>query len=107
MQGSDPKVASTGTFTSATSATEFKFTFTRSDASETPDTTVWNETSNDLVTWTTDGSPHAVGATGNGAVSIIENPNAPGADPGTDTVTLTVPRNTPAKFARLKVTVAP
>jgi len=107
VQGSDPKVASTGTFTSTTTATEFKFTFTRSDASETPDTTVWIETSNDLVTWTTDGSPHAVGATGTGAVAIIENPNAPGADPGTDTVTLTVPRNTPAKFARLKVTVAP
>jgi len=55
----------------------------------------------------TEGSPHAVGPASSGSVTVVENPNAPGADPGTDTVTLTVPRNTATKFARLKVVVTP
>lgn len=105
--GTDPKVSNATGIIATTSATDFKFTFTRSDASETPDTAVWIETSNDLVNWNSDGSPNAVGATSSGNVTIVENPADPGADPGSDTVTLTVPRNTPAKFARLKVVVTP
>lgn len=104
--GSDPKVVTTAGITTAASATDFTFSFTRSDASETPDTTVTLETSNDLLTWTADGSPYAVGATSSGSVTVIENPAAP-APANTDTVTLTVPRNTPTKFARLNVKVAP
>lgn len=105
--GTDPKAASTGGIVGSAVGGDFTFTFSRSDASETPDVSVWIETSNDLVNWNADGSPYAVGATGSGNVSVIENPAAPGADPGYDTVTLTVPRNSPAKFARLKVTVTP
>jgi hypothetical protein len=105
--GTDPKAATTTGIIPLVTATEFKFTFTRSDASETPDTAVWIETSNDLVNWNSDGGPHAVGAVSAGSVAIVENPAAPAADPGTDTVTLTVPKNTAAKFARLKVVVTP
>jgi autotransporter-associated beta strand protein len=105
--GSNPKATSgTGISTNITS-TEFKFSFTRSDASETPDTVVWIETSNDLANWNSDGSPHPVGAASSGSVTIVENPAAPAADPGTDTVTLTLPRNNSAKFARLRVVVTP
>ena len=104
--GTDPKAASATGVTTTVTATEFKFTFTRSDASETPDTAVFIETSNNLATWNTDGSPHVVGAASSGSVTIVENPAAPGPDPGTDTVTLTVPRNSTTKFARLKVIVS-
>ncbi len=105
--GTNPRVATTTGISPLVTAGEFKFTFTRSDASETPDTAVWIETSNNLVNWTSDGGPHAVGATSSGSVTVVENPAAPAADPGTDTVTLTLPKNTPAKFARLKVVVTP
>jgi len=105
--GTDPKAATTTGIAPLVTATEFKFSFTRSDASETPDTAVWIETSNDLVNWNSDGGPHAVGAVSAGSVTIVENPASPAADPGTDTVTLTVPKNTAAKFARLKVVVTP
>jgi autotransporter-associated beta strand protein len=105
--GTDPRAATPTGIIPAVTAGEFKFTFTRSDASETPDTAVWIETSNDLVNWNSDGGPHAVGAVSGGSVTIVENPAAPAADPGTDTVTLTLPKNTPAKFARLKVVVTP
>lgn len=106
--GTDPKAASTSGIKPAATATEFKFTFTRSDASETPDTAVVIEVSNDLVNWAADASPFTVGATtgtSSPGVTVIENPAAPNPDPGTDTVTLTLPRNTSAKFARLRVTV--
>jgi autotransporter-associated beta strand protein len=105
--GTNPKAPGTTGITAEVTGAGFKFIFTRSDASETPDTAVWIETSNDLVNWNSDGGPHVVGAVSAGAVTIVENPAAPGADPGTDTVTLTVPKNTPAKFARLKVVVTP
>lgn len=105
--GTDPKVPSSAGITGGVTATEFKFTFNRSDASETPDAAVSIETSNDLVHWDADGSPYAVGATGVGSVAIVENPASPAADPGYDAVTLTVPRNTAAKFARLKVVITP
>lgn len=105
--GTDPQAATTTGIAPLVTATEFKFTFTRSDASETPDTAVWIETSNDLVNWNSDGGPHAVGAVSAGNVAIVENPASPAADPGTDTVTLTVPKNSAAKFARLKVVVTP
>lgn len=102
--GSNPKAAGASGITTTTTATEFVFTFSRSDASETPDTAVWIETSNDLVSWNADASPYQIGATtatSATGVTVVEN------DANPDTITLTVPRNTAAKFARLKVTVTP
>lgn len=105
--GTDPKTASKSGITTTVTPTEFQFSFSRSDASETPDTVVTIEVSNDLGTWTANGSPFTVGATSGGSITVVENPDAPAADPGKDTVTLTVPRDTTTKFARIKVLVTP
>ena len=105
--GTDPKIASKSGITTTVTPTEFQFSFSRSDASETPDTVVTIEVSNDLSIWTANGSPFTVGATSSGSITVVENPDAPAADPGKDTVTLTVPRDTTTKFARIKVLVTP
>lgn len=105
--GTDPKTFTKSGITGTVTATEFQFSFSRSDASETPDTLVSIEVSNDLVTWTANGSPFTVGATSSGSITIVENPDAPAADPGKDTVTLTVPRDSTTKFARIRVLVTP
>lgn len=105
--GTDPKTATKSGISTTVTPTEFQFTFTRSDASETPDTVVTIEVSNDLSTWTANGSPFTVGAISSGSITVVENPDAPAADPGKDTVTLTVPRDTTTKFARIKVLVTP
>jgi autotransporter-associated beta strand protein len=105
--GTNPKAGNGTGITTSVTSTEFKFSFARNDASETPDTAVWIETSNDLANWNSDGGPHSVGAASNGNVTIVENPAAPAADPGTDAVTLTLPRNSATKFARLRVVVTP
>ena len=104
--GTDPKAASSTGIATTVTATEFKFEFTRSDAAETPDAALAVEVSNDLGSWTANGSPHAVGAGSSGSVTVIENPAAPGADPGTDRIILTVPRDSAMKFARIRVVVS-
>jgi autotransporter-associated beta strand protein len=104
--GTDPKAATSTGITTTVTDTEFKFEFARSDAAETPDTALSVEVSGDLGTWTANGSPHAVGPVSSGSVTVIENPADPGADPGTDRIILTVPRDSAVKFARIRVVVS-
>ena len=84
--------------TVTTSDGNLVFTFQRVDASETSDISLVVEAGSDLATWpetyvVSPGTPSA-------GVSIQENGTAP------DTITVTIPQNT-AKFARLRVVVAP
>jgi hypothetical protein len=78
------------------------FTFPRLDASETSDMTLTVESGTDLVTWPdvfTIGPNSTASSPG---VTILENGAAP------DTISVAIPLGTDkAKFARLKVTVAP
>ncbi len=79
------------------------FTFSRDDLSETPDVTLTVETSLDLMNWPgVWPTVFFIGAISYPGVTITENGNAP------DTITVVIPPGTnKAKFARLKVTIAP
>lgn len=76
------------------SGSNFVFSFSRRDDSESPETTLVFQSSPDLVTWT----DVTVGAASAGAVAVTEN----GTSPDTITVTLSKGSNTKL-FGRLKV----
>lgn len=87
---SDPSIAPT----LDASGSNFVFSFNRRDDSESPETTLVFQSSPDLVTWT----DVTVGATGAGAVNVVENGTSP------DTITVTLSKGTNTKlFGRLKV----
>ena len=92
--------------TPAVSGGNMTFTFKRAVASIDPKTALTIEVSSDLVTWNTPPSPYAVPdvATGpiNPGVTVVEDTS-----PSFDTVTLTVPKDTASKFARIKVIQLP
>lgn len=78
------------------------FTFARDDASETPDVTLTVEAGTDLVTWPAVFTIGPTTVASSPGVSISENGTAP------DTITVAIPIGSDkAKFARLKVTIAP
>jgi fibronectin-binding autotransporter adhesin len=78
-----------------TQGANFVFTFTRAQASKTPDTTVRIEVGSDLATWPLSYDPASAPE-----ISITDHGD------GTETVTLTIPRAPDAKkFARLRVEI--
>ncbi len=99
--GSDPKASDGGAPTLALDSGNFVFTFTRDDASLTPDVAVSVEVGTTLVTWPDE---YNVGLT-----TILSDAGIEVTDNGpTDTIKLTIPQAPDtAKFARLKVTVTP
>ena len=85
--------------TVTTSGGNMVFTFLRTDTSETSDISLIVEAGGDLATWPetytiSPGTPPS-------GVFIEENASAP------DSITVTIPQGATAKFARLKVLVAP
>ncbi|BCX48939.1 conserved hypothetical protein [Haloferula helveola] len=82
------------------SGSDVTFTFIRDRASIDPSTSVSIEVGTDLVSWPTE-YPVPDTPTAGPPVAVVDNLD------GTDTVTLTVPRDSPAKFARLKVLILP
>lgn len=98
LLGGNPTVSSqTGLPTSSAAGDDLVFTFSREDASESPDVSVSVEYGGDLVGWTS----VPIGATSSGVVTVVEN----GTDP--DLITVTLPKQGDStKFARLKVTVS-
>ena len=76
------------------------FTFSRSDASETPDVSLTVQSGPDLLTWT---GGYTIGpdtASSSSGVVVTENGAA------ADTITVTIPRGTVKRlFARMKVTI--
>ena len=106
--GTNPAVGNSGGLNSTVAGGNVTFTFTRSDASETPDAAVSVEVGSDLATWPSIFTVGADTASSSLGVLVTENPAAPGADPGTDLITVTVPvGSNPQKFGRLRVTVTP
>jgi hypothetical protein len=100
--GTNPKVANASPVTLDASGSDLVFTFPRDDASETPDATVTVEIGTTLDSWPLVYQVGADTISSDPGVTVSENAAAP------DTITVTVPKNTdPAKFGRLKVTIAP
>lgn len=96
--GGDPTVPSQAGLPSGSAIGDnLVFSFPREDDSETADILLEVQYGNDLSGWTS----VTIGAASAGIVTIEENDAAP------DLVTVTIPKDgDPAKFARLKVTVA-
>jgi autotransporter-associated beta strand protein len=104
--GTNPAASNSGGVSATVSGGNVSFTFTRSDASETPDTAVRIDVGTTLGSWPSVFNVGATSASSDPGVTVTENPAAPGADPGTDLITVTVPVGAnPKMFGRLRVTV--
>ena len=78
------------------------FTFSRDDDSEAADVRLTIESGAGLITWPTIFTIGPDTARSSPGVSVVENAN------GADTITVLIPRGThPARFARMRVVVAP
>lgn len=99
--GTDPKVASAGGPAVSTSGSDMVVTFDRTHASLTPDVSVDIEVGTDLAGWPDVYHVGPIGGPSSSEVAVADQGDH-------DTITLTVPRAPDtAKFARMRVTVAP
>jgi autotransporter-associated beta strand protein len=100
--GTNPTNSNSGGISSLVSGGNVTFTFSRSDASETPDTAVSIEVGTTLATWPSVFTVGADTASSSLGVTVTEN----GAGPDLINVTVAVGAN-PQMFGRLHVTVTP
>lgn len=102
VTGSDPKTSNALDLSPDSSGTDLVITFPRDDSSETDDVTLVVEVGTTLDSWPTVLAVGAdTGSSGSG-VEVTENGAAP------DIITVIIPKDgSPAKFARLKVTITP